>query len=470
MTEDFNPIDKLYKSKLDGYENHQGEAAHWKRVEKRLFWYRNRYLMLGGLVLLLLASGVYFGTLTNQDTEAILAVSDLPSAEEAIHTTDKQTTEHQTVEINIDPEKQIIEHVPAVEEPLLVISDPQLTNQEMPEETIPVKPSIQESIQESTLTPIEKTNVPEEIQITEVPTADDRISEEKPDPGQTEEILLPVVVSEQDIVEETETTEESNVELPQNTKSPMVKPVWFSLSIYGGLAYTDPILKSEPAVSDYVDFRNDHESAGLGWSTGAGLQLHYKNWFVETGFTYVAYTHNRNYNYSYEALDSLNSYYKHDTIWGWVYDPPEMGKPVVIGIDSTWTEVYRDVQVDEKGSNEFRYIEIPLLLGYQWNHNKLSLDISTGISYGFLMSVEARLPDFSDTQKFSNLDKNSDVVNQQMLNYLLFLGVHYKIDSQWGVYAKPYYKRNLQSVFENNYPVEQYFGAFGINFGVQIRF
>ncbi len=451
MAEDFNHIDQFYKSKLDGYTAREHEDAHWNKMEKRLFWYKYRKYLWGGLLLLLISFGAYYTYIPSGNVSDEIVLEKLMSNHDSNQMTTTLTT---TIESQEIPEnnttKEAKDHIEitkehaSLENPVITSAKHRTTAKPQRTEEISIEITELSVLQDHQNPNKEKQALTQKTQdYTDIEQiAEVFIAIEKEVSLEEEQVLA--VDSIQKKNDEVENLVDA---IPPTPTDPANKKLWISLSAFASGAYTNATLQGDQSYENYISHRNEHESPAFSWTTGAGLQLHYNNWFVETGFSYAVYSQNRNYNYSYEALDTNSSYFRPDTVWGWAYDPPDIGKPIVIGIDSTWMPVYHDIQVDETGKNEWTYIEIPLLIGYQLKRNKLSFDISTGVSYGFLISAKARLPDFTDHQSFSNLDKNSPEIKQQMLNYLLHVGVQYEMNSYWSLYAKPYYKQNLQSVF-----------------------
>ena len=266
---------------------------------------------------------------------------------------------------------------------------------------------------------------------------------------------------------ENDEIEESNMNLKGNLR----KDKLFSLSLYVSPTVTKAIVKTNGDVyNEYFNQRNNNESAAVSWSFGGDLQVHLNNWFVQAGINYSVYRNNKSYNYSYQLLDSANSYFNYDTIWVWIYDPPNLEYPVMVGIDTTWVSVYDNISIVDDGYNEWSYMEIPVLVGYKINYKKFDFDISMGISFGFLLNYKGSLPKCPDADGVEKLVHIDGSINKTMYNYIMRMGVSYNFKNNWSVFAQPYFKQNLQSVFNRNYPVNQRFNAFGLNVGLRVSF
>lgn len=252
----------------------------------------------------------------------------------------------------------------------------------------------------------------------------------------------------------------------QDTKTPIesdLKSKWLSIGFYLGPAYNMFSLKADPTYDDNLNYRKENESNTVSWSAGADLRFNIRNWYIQTGLSYSTYTQGRNYNYTFKALDSLASQFETDTIWGWVFDPPNIGDPIILGYDTTYVPVYNEIN---EGTNSWRYLEIPLLLGYKFNKGRFAFDIGTGMSYGFFLGASGNVPDLYDENSFDEIEPL--VQQRNMFNYILQIGFSYHLTPNWSLNISPYYKQNLHSVFDNNYPINQRFSTLGINFGLRV--
>ncbi len=245
---------------------------------------------------------------------------------------------------------------------------------------------------------------------------------------------------------------------------PGAKSTWFSLNFYGGPAYCISSLSGNKP--EYIDLRNDNETNSTAFSLGGDLRFHYKSFVVATGLGYSVYNQKRHYKKSYQEYSPEDSYYKYDTTWVWVYDPPDFGRPIISGIDSSWTDVYKTVVIDNSGFNRLEYFEIPLTLGYRFDKNLFSVEINAGGSVGFFVYSDFKAPSFSDYEEIDNVGQ----INKAMFNVIANASVFYHLNNKTSVFVSPYYKGNMNSIFRDSYPVNQKFKTFGLNFGVNFRF
>ena len=231
------------------------------------------------------------------------------------------------------------------------------------------------------------------------------------------------------------------------------------LSLYLSGVYN----KAETLHDNYPSEINVTCLPSVDYGAGAGIRYFFGKWFLETGLNYSRFSQKTEYDITDKILDTELSGYRPDTIWGWFYDPPHIGVPVAIGIDSSRVDVYKTIHNFKTVINRHEYLEVPLMAGYSFGSGRFGFDIAAGISAGFLMNVNGEV--FSD-DRFVPLDKNTS--NEFILNGLIKIGINYRVTEKYDLFFRPFYKKNLQPVFKSGYPLEQKFNVFGINAGVNI--
>lgn len=429
MKDDLKYIDKFYKNSLGGYDE-ETETAVWGKLRWTLFWMRYKwYIGLSSIILLLgLGSVVTFNMTNNSITKNEFVIN-----------------------TNYEPEVVLVANQMA--EPVI--------HQEAETPTITAEKSTNNHI---------KNNV--NISPTDI-TSNSTTNNPLPNPKEAEETI---VVNEQqylsgisslDFETNLATTPDSSL-IGYNRRTDILPPdarkQWFSVNIYAGPSYSESTITG--FESEYIALRNLNETNSLGWTMGSDLRIHIKNWIITSGINYSVYNQNRSYNHSFQEYSPDNSYFDYDTTWVWIFDPPDYGTPKVANIDSSWVKVYEDVTIDNSGLNQLKYFEIPLLVGYRFNTNMFALEINTGVSAGFLVYSKVEVPDFAN----NNHIVEADQMRSTMFNFVANASLYYYLNRRTSLFVSPYYKQNLHSIFNENYPVKQQFKTIGVNFGVNILF
>ncbi|MDP2723871.1 MAG: outer membrane beta-barrel protein [Bacteroidales bacterium] len=434
MNNDFNYIDEFYKNSLSDYKEEAGKGV-WENLRWTLFWMKYKwFISLSSIVLMIGASSLGFYSLSKStDTSSKLA-------NDADHKSEVMLA------YNVENENNVLYAIESSAELELVISDDQ-------------------HAERSSLAGIGIRSFEAGIE-----DAYDQVQLDDSRNSETTRIEHALTLSGM-------ASQPMNIDLTLNPDSLLmganryVEPIptsmkdrWFSINVYGGPSFSDAHISG--VNSEYIDFRKANESASPGWSLGTDLRFHVKNWVFTTGINYAIYSQKRSYQFHYQEYSPEDSYYHYDTTWVWLFDPPDFGIPIISGIDSSWVKVYQDKIRDHSGQNQVRYFEIPLLVGYSTSTSRMTIELNAGASVGFLTYSKISIPDLYHYNEMVEAKE----VNKTMVNFVANASLYYHLSNRVSIYASPYYKQNLQSVFTNTYQQKQRFNTFGINFGVNLMF
>ncbi|PLX05487.1 MAG: hypothetical protein C0598_14615 [Marinilabiliales bacterium] len=448
MKDDLNYIDGFYKDNLKGYEA-SAETDVWGKIKWRLFWWRYKnYLMAGTIAAL--TSLAFIIPFTSDDGSI---------------NTGNPRQELTLQNINVD------------ESTFTISVDEKPSEQNMQANTI-LKNDNDEQTQTTINTTVDEvehttheSNKPQTTAI-QLFTASNNsntayITKEVDDSFDAESALFLNYLESADINFLNYMFPDTSL-MGMNRRtdliSPGIKTQWITVNVFTGPAHNMSILKSDD--SEYLLLRNSNEGNSNSFSFGADLKFHFQNFVITTGINYASYKQNRYYKNSYQVYNPEDSYYDYDTTWVYIYDPPDYGTPVISSIDSTWVEVYNDVIDDYSGINKVDYFEIPVMLGYRYTHKLLTFELNAGASAGFLVYSDFKAPSLSNHEDVLEIKD----MNKTMFNFISNFSVYYQLNKTTSLFISPYYKQNLNSIYQENYPVNQKFKTFGLNFGVNVKF
>jgi len=449
MSKEINQLDEFYKTAL-GSNAQEASAYTWTRLRWRLFWLNYKFYIVGMGITAILALALYFSPEIfegNQDNF-------IASEQRTENTTSDELNTNETFVLQGNETNETNE---TNEKATDLIAD----SQSEPEET-------NENI---FVAPTKSDALTEEIQIlpkqiSSVDMGDDFFSEEIPEHEFVGFAKIESYGFDGEISEKNDqVVNAKQFETFKNPYDVKLKKHWLSVGLWVAPAYTMASFNADEGYDEYLQYREDHESPTISVSTGLDVRLNIRKWYIQTGLGYSEFRQNRNYNNSFKALDSLNSYYQTDTIWGWIYDPPNAGDPIVLGYDTTFIPVYNTTN---EGYNKWSYIEVPLIAGYKFKTGRFSLDVGTGFSFAFLLNANGNVPHLNQENRFVNLSDLNDEMNKYLFSYILQMGASYHITPEWSIHFSPFYKQNVNSVFNRNYPIDQKFRSIGINFGLKV--
>ena len=144
----------------------------------------------------------------------------------------------------------------------------------------------------------------------------------------------------------------------------------------------------------------------------------------------------------------------------------QLDSTVTLTVDSSLVLVADANNPQQKTTTRFSYVEVPILLGYEFPINRLSISCKTGIGVGMLTRHNAtyHTQDYSAPQLV-----NKSQVNQLMINYLLRIGMKYAINESIAFSCEPFYRLNLSNVIKSEDVTQKYWNA-GLNIGAVYSF
>ncbi|MCK5856177.1 MAG: hypothetical protein KAG64_01735 [Bacteroidales bacterium] len=252
----------------------------------------------------------------------------------------------------------------------------------------------------------------------------------------------------------------------------------WSLGVFGGPAY---INSNETFVVEegQLLYQTEKEQKIITPNLSININYHYNNWFIRSGIGYAEYGENRSYSNKIEmhdtsgyATQSINNYYTYDTT-GWIKDPGNSNVliPVydaILHSDTVHSWVSQDSLYYEHQSiyaqNRFRYIEIPLMLGYEFRYKNLGLELATGVSVGFRVNSSGKFMDSNN--ELVNINSSNSPYSNTMMNYIITIGINYHIGNRLSITAQPIYKTNLNSIIKSGVGSDIRYNNLGVNLGI----
>lgn len=252
----------------------------------------------------------------------------------------------------------------------------------------------------------------------------------------------------------------------------------FSLDLFAGPEYiinnTEP--SPMPQEGENVSLVQT-QTMNTDFSLGVNIKYHYNRFFIQSGLTYSNFGEQNTYKITNEFHDTSASFYTYDistthtydTI-GWTDDPLQPGVLVPLlsshihtdTLSSKWNTVDSAYYTSnsEVVKNRYRYIEIPIMFGYQHEYKNWSFMAAAGVSYGFKVAEEGKY--INNSQLETILKTNSPYSNSN-LNGIVSLGVGYAITNNISVILQPTYKSNLTSLTAQNNTYSNFTLRAGIN-------
>lgn len=244
--------------------------------------------------------------------------------------------------------------------------------------------------------------------------------------------------------------------VPTNKTTPK-KSTNLDLNWYGALSFgadfTSTTLSStNPSLTEWVNYRTAGETltSTLGVALEGGLNI--KQFTVGTGINMYNYASDVQYSFLSVNIDSVIEY---------VYDTA-----MVTIIDSFYVISIDTNEQVFNGRNKISYIEIPILLGYQFKAGNWRFGLSTGPSIGLLNSAVITYPNYDLT---TTETKPVTYFKNSYFNWIAKPSVTYMFTDNIGFGINGMFRWNLGSIVEDA-DIQQQYSGYGIQVGLRVEF
>ncbi|UTW60906.1 outer membrane beta-barrel protein [bacterium SCSIO 12741] len=222
---------------------------------------------------------------------------------------------------------------------------------------------------------------------------------------------------------------------------------------------------------------------------GLDLVLYRNQFFVNTGMLYQSY--HTDLDYTYEQYETLQKSIVvdqgkwiirevivevHDSIF--IDDPsgPILridtishrieDSTYIPNTDTLLVEFEDTNQLDHRVSLNHSYVEIPLMVGYEFGKKRFTFGVMTGVSVGLLTRNQTMPSIYNGTEVPTPI---AGSYRKVLLNYQ----VQGRIKYQWnrlGLYSDLFWKTNLNYLYEDNEIINLKYDALGAQIGLFYRF
>ncbi len=216
---------------------------------------------------------------------------------------------------------------------------------------------------------------------------------------------------------------------------------------------------------------------------GIRVEARGKNLLVESGLDYMELSQKANYqtldltfheNITWDYGDS--SYHKIDTIdvyWQAIGTDTfyyyQTTDSIIYLFDSTFTTKFDTTREDitHRFSNRYKYLEIPLVVGYGFNRGRWTTSAKAGIIGSFLWKAKAQsIAGYSKNDVYSFTHDDFPTVRIDLYSAL---EVRYFIGSRYFVYGEAFYRRSYNPFIKRN-NIQYHFKSYGLKLGAGVYF
>jgi hypothetical protein len=229
----------------------------------------------------------------------------------------------------------------------------------------------------------------------------------------------------------------------------------FDLEVLGGPAYAQQLLQAKtPESIRHLEQRQGSETAGLSYSSGfrlaavstVGLNL-------RTGLMYTQI----NDRFTFEVGSRMDV----STTWG--------PNGEVVSVDTTYVAGYEDQK-----RNRLRFVEIPLLMGYEQQWGKFRVGVNAGAFLNLHFSAKGAIysPATQEPTEFGQQgDRDVLPIFDQRATAAWYAGmsIAYNLHSRYSLIAEPYFKSYPRALSSSEYDLRQNYWMTGLQLGMRMR-
>ena len=260
----------------------------------------------------------------------------------------------------------------------------------------------------------------------------------------------------------------------------IIETTKWSMDIYFSPLYNKSILSCQLSENtNYVNLVKNAESPALSYSFGVNINYSFKNFLFQTGISYT----NLGDNFKAENINidiDSTSYYDYNHSGYYNLDTIGFNDSIPI-IDSTWIDVIVDsTLITEYDSNltktpvtilnKYTYLEIPVIFGYEFKRKKITYSLKGGLITGFLLNAKGKTISLIDNTAITDFDKNSLPFLKTNFTLLFAFGISYNLNTKINLFAEPYYRHTVGSMFNKNYEIYRKHYSFGLKLGIRYVF
>ena len=237
---------------------------------------------------------------------------------------------------------------------------------------------------------------------------------------------------------------------------------WY-IEVYGSPEYTFKSITNQGSTGNYLQKKDSAESMLMGYNFGVRFMRNISNKLLfKTGLQFAQY--NENFSVKRENQSKTTT-----IIINKIITRPQ--GDTVISDTSSYTQVgYSYTHT----INQYRNIEIPLLLSYRNDNedNNWGWSVSGGVILDLLSWNTGNTLDTSLSVVSINSKSNNNVYSNSAFGVSLMLAgsVERKLNDNWAIFTEPYFRYGISNSIISKFRFEQKFNSLGLSFGVRYKF
>ncbi|MDD3739993.1 MAG: hypothetical protein PHH30_02020 [Bacteroidales bacterium] len=266
----------------------------------------------------------------------------------------------------------------------------------------------------------------------------------------------------------------------------IVEKSWFTIDLFYSPylhSYSNKLLNTE--LEQNYSFYSSNNKPIYSYSAGVGLSFNYKRLRIESGFSHMQMR--ENLNQTVKIYDTITNYqYNYFENHSWNYDTTMIldlneylaGNIVYIEYvdscmfyytDSVMTEYLDSVQIDKlmQAENAYHIVDIPVIVGYEFNYNNFSITPKAGIITSYLTK---RTGTAYNIMAGEIVNANDLPSSKLLFNYYAGINLQYRISKNLAIFIEPHIRSDINSLYKNSYAINEKSMKYGVKTGISFKF
>ncbi len=217
---------------------------------------------------------------------------------------------------------------------------------------------------------------------------------------------------------------------------------------------------------EVVFYPDDSVSNSRNFNFGLDLRYYRKNFFIRTGLNISIARDEGKYNINYKQLEYLGSY---QDVYNVTFDTTESGLEPVYHTKTV--QVYDSVEhaTVNKEKNTYTYIQIPLLIGYQIERQKVNYSVMAGPCYSALINRNIPNPEYPEGARILNISSNvAERINSNW-QMVFGVGINYKLSRNVEISFEPTLRYYLNSTYRRDIITTKHPYSIGLRAGILFK-
>ncbi|MCF6364579.1 MAG: hypothetical protein L3J35_00075 [Bacteroidales bacterium] len=260
----------------------------------------------------------------------------------------------------------------------------------------------------------------------------------------------------------------------------------FSFDFFFSPMYSIHNFQSHLIYKEFSVKNQNSVQEDLSISSGFGINFHKPFLTYSSGINFTKYRESFNFLATNYKIDTITAYgyftetrmqidsiplinidtllATGDTVYYWFRDTnyiETLDSALVSKIDSV------SFQVNDKASNSYSYIEIPLILSFNIYRTNYFFSPQFGIITSFFVNSKGKIVSLANLDQSNSL---KDETKFAAINLSFYAGLrfNYLLTRRLDFFTSAYFRKNIHSVYVD-YPIVSRFNTFGFKFGLRYK-